>query len=589
MGAAMVLGLPAWGTAGPVPTITPTTRVVALGSTLTLTASEAVTWSVLPQGSTPVGSITAAGVYTPPTKLPPSGRVVVRAQSTATSNLADIPVAIRSTTADGSFSAVGTIGVTSAIAGDVTGDGITDILDLTGSPLLLKRGVGDGTFAAATTAIGAGSFFNAPELSLADMNADGLLDVIAMYTVTFATSSTPTVEVWTNNGDGTFTKARSIPHGNWLRSVLAADFNGDGYPDLVIAGDDATNTVGYIPSDGANAGTEIGLATGSTGATRLLAGDVNGDGRLDLVVQSWGAIPGQTGAPVVSVLLNNGTGFDAAVVSVSTGPDNFPGPSIGLGDFNRDGRADLVIGDSAMGHTEVRLGASDGTFGAPLVLPDSTPGTFSLSSPFAIGHFNNDNNLDLVVPTFANGAQVFLGNGSGNFAAPISVGGPAGDARIANVDGDDRYDLVVFRDSNANVFRGGPIAAPATKSIAITPAAAEANAGKTRTFAAQVSGTTDTALDWFVTDVPGGNASIGTIAGTGLNATYTAPDPTAGATTATIQARLHSDRTIQGTATVTLTNYHWSSSSSGLGQSVWVRSLAQSANGATLFAGTHDG
>src|SRR4051794_19082601 len=103
MGIAMVFGLPAWGTAGAVPSITPQHRVVALGSTLTLTPSEAVTWSVRSQGPTPVGSISAGGVYTPPTELPPSGQVVVRAQSVSSSSITDVAIDIRSATADASF------------------------------------------------------------------------------------------------------------------------------------------------------------------------------------------------------------------------------------------------------------------------------------------------------------------------------------------------------------------------------------------------------------------------------------------------------------------------------------------------------
>src|SRR5262245_30539737 len=86
---------------------------------------------------------------------------------------------------------------------------------------------------------------------------------------------------------------------------------------------------------------------------------------------------------------------DRTVPSLAA-PINSPGPHAGSGDFNNDGRADLVAIDTASKAVSVRLGNGDGTFQAPrasaaLVNPKS----------LTVGDFNNDGKLDVVAVTSA--------------------------------------------------------------------------------------------------------------------------------------------------------------------------------------------
>lgn len=59
-----------------------------------------------------------------------------------------------------------------------------------------------------------------------------------------------------------------------------------------------------------------------------------------------------------------------------------------------------------------------------------------------------------------------------------------------------------------------------TVSVSLSPASASVTEGQTQQFSAQVSGTTNTAVNWFVSGIAGGNSTVGTVNPSGV---YTAP------------------------------------------------------------------
>ena len=77
--------------------------------------------------------------------------------------------------------------------------------------------------------------------------------------------------------------------------------------------------------------------------------------------------------------------------------------------------------------------------------------------------------------------------------------------------------------SSGNGNSNGGSSNPPTVGITISPATATVNAGATQQFQATVTGTTNTAVQWQVNNIAGGNAQYGIISSTGL---YTAPTPT---------------------------------------------------------------
>ena len=93
--------------------------------------------------------------------------------------------------------------------------------------------------------------------------------------------------------------------------------------------------------------------------------------------------------------------------------------SLTQGDFNRDGKPDLVIGGGATGTTiTLRLGNGDGTFAAPM-----TVGQADTSEVLDVlsGDVNGDGKLDVVALCIGGTFDVFYGNGDGTFQAPVAV------------------------------------------------------------------------------------------------------------------------------------------------------------------------
>jgi len=261
-----------------------------------------------------------------------------------------------------------------------------------------------------------------------------------------------------------FLEARSFGTGGQpASSVVAADVNGDGRPDLLVANlcDSngncaASGLVGVLLSNGD--GTfqpAVDYASGGYSASSVAVGDVNGDGKPDLLVSNACISGGNCTSGVVGVLLGNGDGtFQTAVTYTSGG---YYADAVVIADVNNDGKLDAIVsnfyagnGNYSQSTVGVLLGNGDGTF-RPAVSYDPG-GTFSVS--VAVADVNADGRPDLVVANqcvtstnCANGTiGVLLGNGDGTFQSAVTYGSGGANSTwvaVADVNGDGKPDVAV--------------------------------------------------------------------------------------------------------------------------------------------------
>jgi PKD repeat protein len=156
--------------------------------------------------------------------------------------------------------------------------------------------------------------------------------------------------------------------------------------------------------------------------------------------------------------LSRGDGSFEAPVEVF---DPLPGSSegvgsAGLGDFDEDGRLDLIVG--AEGKLTLLPGLGDGGFGEARAVGFIDASSRILVNGIAISDFDRDGHLDFAAShTFEDGVSLhlFFGDGGGAFARVALASAPlvsSGDIDAADVDGNGRPDLILGQSPNGFVW-----------------------------------------------------------------------------------------------------------------------------------------
>jgi VCBS repeat protein len=292
-------------------------------------------------------------------------------------------------------------------------------------------------------------------VAAADLNADGKTDLAVANQHT----GTPPgdVSILLGNGLGGFSAAPFSPIavGADPVSVVVADLNGDGKPDLAVVNADELAANGSVSILLQNSTGPFGFsAAGSpvpVGGTpqSIAVGHLNDnvDAITDLAVVNEG-----TGD--VSILLGTGSGgFNTFTVML---PGSVPLPqSVTAADFNADGNIDLATANERLNNITILLGNGDGTFPSPNI---STRAVGTGPSDVASSDLNGDGKVDLAVAnTTSSTVSILLGNGNGTFTdaplSPVSVGAAAGPEGTAaadfNLDG--KVDLAVAKTMAGNL------------------------------------------------------------------------------------------------------------------------------------------
>jgi FG-GAP-like repeat len=267
----------------------------------------------------------------------------------------------------------------------------------------------------------------------ADLNRDGNPDLIA--------GTNGAVDVFIATGKGVYGPRTTYPLPFTPNHIETPDINNDSYPDLVIASADANSTIMILLNNGDGTfrpGTPITLSAQSQ--AWVSAGDLNKDGNVDLVVRER-----LTSSSQFAIYMGHGNGtFTPGQVLNMSHLSSKPV----LEDFNGDGKVDIanVEGTKAL----IWPGNGNGTFGVPTSIP--AIGSFD---NLVAADFTNDGIIDLAIVYSNvcgdacpgpnnNRVYIFKNNGKAQFTrvSTTDFGGCSAAYPVAaDVNGDGNIDL----------------------------------------------------------------------------------------------------------------------------------------------------
>ena len=285
-----------------------------------------------------------------------------------------------------------------------------------------------------------------------DFDGDGHRDVAVanhgVYVSSQAGYLEGNVSVLLGHGNGELAPQISLSAGSHPRSVVASDFNGDGMDDLAVS-ENLTGDVRVLLAAGGGAFAAPVLYPGGRGPSlhggSLVKGEFNGDGREDLIVA--------IGEGDVRVLLGE-AGGSFVPLPASTGGHHII--AVAVADLNGDNDQDVVFANYPVypetdWNTEITviLGRGDGTFDPPLRVVDTS--TTSLH----VADFDGDGIPDLGIGrSYASAVEILRGAGDGTFPTRVTLD-TSGEVRLGSVEDlnlDGRPDLAVTGDRRITCY-----------------------------------------------------------------------------------------------------------------------------------------
>ena len=347
--------------------------------------------------------------------------------------------------ADGSFADVtGEAGVGDTSYGmgcafaDYDNDGFQDIYVSNLGPNVLYRNNGDGTFSDVSTRAGVGDPLWSTSVAFGDYDRDGHVDLyvcnylkfsfashrncyfgdIPIYCYPHSYDGVPNT-LYRNRGDGTF---RDVTARAGLREaaefskglgVIWLDFDRDGDPDLFVANDTTANYLFENQGDGTFedvslvSGTSLSAMGVAQSGMGVDAADLDGKGRFHVIVTNYSL---QNNA----LYWNEGFGLfsDRIVRTRLAGPGFVPlGFGVNFFDYDNDGFPDLFVANGHVLEQAATVNASTGYRQPNQLFRNAGEGLFeevssqagdyfkveNVSRGSAVGDFNNDGRLDLLV------------------------------------------------------------------------------------------------------------------------------------------------------------------------------------------------
>ncbi|MDH5546092.1 MAG: FG-GAP-like repeat-containing protein [Gammaproteobacteria bacterium] len=229
-----------------------------------------------------------------------------------------------------------------------------------------------------------------------------------------------TTENLTENCDGCVNKSTRLFEGTDWRiesgwcshsgaSLFRGDFNGDGKTDLLCHDTNGTKWIDFADALGQFNGTDWSRAANWCGGTtaKLIIGDYNGDGRDDMLCHS------SAGNKYIDYANNSGQ-FLGTDWSRTTNWCSHGSAELLVGDVNGDHRADLICHDTASGYKWIDYADTYGRFYGTNWERDAHWCSHT-GAQIRMGDFNGDGRTDMLCHDTAGNKWVDLADNYGRF------------------------------------------------------------------------------------------------------------------------------------------------------------------------------